>query len=63
MKNALVDVRFKLNIPEGAVSAILSSVPTADYEEQLEAIAEAVRDDLPLYLEYGQDEPDVEVLA
>lgn len=70
MKNALVTITHHLNIGEGTVHRILNARMLQEddgsdewYASACKAIEAAVQDDLPQYLEFASDEPDVEVDA
>lgn len=70
MKNAIVRMDFRLDLPEAVVAKILerSMVKPDDGSEgwhssALGAIEAAVSDDPAHYLEYAADEPDVEADA
>lgn len=69
MRNALVQVRFNLDIPEKVVQRILEHADVdpndghpRSFGDALDAIEEAVKNDPMGYLEYA-DEPDVEADA
>jgi hypothetical protein len=69
MRNALVQMRFNLHLPEKVVKRILEAADVdpddgnpRSFGNALDAIEEAVKDDPMGYIEYA-DEPDVEADA
>jgi hypothetical protein len=69
MRNALVQMRFSLNLPEKVVQRILERAEVdpddghpRSFGDALDAIEQAVKDDPMGYIEYA-DEPDVEADA
>lgn len=59
--NAIVSLRFTLDIPESVVQSIVA--PESPYEECIDQIEEAVLDDPSRFLEYVNGEPDVDADA
>lgn len=64
MSNALVDVRFTLDIPEGKLEELVGRPDDGSdrwYEESFDRAEEYVRDNLPEAIErHALGEPDVE---
>jgi hypothetical protein len=67
MKNALADIRFTLDLPEDVVAKLTAGKPddgsNAWYEWACHRVEDAVRDDLPRFMDHLSDGPEVEVMA
>lgn len=59
MKNALVTLSFRIDLPESTVALIAND---ADYAEALRRIEDAVLADPPYFLQFA-GEPEIEVTA
>lgn len=67
IKNVLVDVHYTLNLPPTVVELIIKDADIDEnlpepskYSDAIWAIQEKVKDNLPDYLDYAVDEPEIE---
>lgn len=62
VKNAVVDVRFKLDIPEAEVAKFARFHLITDREELGTKLGDAIADEPDRWMEYASPDPNVEVV-